>query len=85
MSIQISILLVQMESVQVDSLKVTIVMELNLLEVNGVLKLIGLKVMEIVVELALFTISQGQEIMVAQLGDAVQILCTTEELHSTLK
>ena len=85
MSIQISILLVQMESVQVDSLKVTIVMELNLLEVNGVLKLIGLKVMEIVVELALFTISQGQEIMVAQLGDAVQILCTMEELHSMLK
>ena len=85
MSIQISILLVQMESVQVDSLKVTIVMELSLLEVNGVSKLIGLKAMEIVVELTLFMISQGQEIMVARLGDAVQILCTTEELHSTLK
>ena len=81
-SIQISIQLVRMELVQEDSIHIIIVMELNLLEVNGVSKLIGLKAMEIVVELSPFMMFQGQGIMVAQLGDAVKISCTMEELHS---
>jgi len=53
------------------------------LEVTGALKLIGLKAMETVEELQLYTQSKDLDLQDAQLGDALLLIITMERLHST--